>query len=90
MDLNGAMRVLRLDGDPDTKEIISELLEAVPDYIQSTTGMSVRQQKKCALCDTVTGFLLRLWYYPEHADSEKLQKVADSLLKTITTMKEDI
>lgn len=86
MNLESAMRTLRLDEDPETELIISELLAAVPGYIESTTGMSTEEQKKCPLCNTVTGFLLRLWYYPEHADSEKLQRVADSLLKTITTM----
>lgn len=86
MDIEGAMRTLRLDQDPETEQIINELLAAVPGYIENTTGMSIEEQKNCPLCNTVTGFLLRLWYYPEHADSEKLQKVADSLLKTITTM----
>lgn len=86
MDLESAMRTLRLDADPETEQIISELLAAVPGYIESTTGMSTEEQKGCPLCNTVTGFLLRLWYYPEQADSEKLQRVSDSLLKTITTM----
>lgn len=86
MNLESAMRVLRLDEDLDTQEIIKELLAAVPGYIESTTGMKTKEQEECPLCDTVTGFLLRLWYYPEHADSEKLQRVADSLLKTISTM----
>lgn len=86
MDIYGAMRTLRLDEDPDTMQIVNELLEAVPGYIASTTGMSVEQQKICPLCDTVTGFLLRLWYYPERTDSDKLQRVADSLLKVISTM----
>lgn len=86
MDIYGAMRVLRLDDEFDTQEIVKELLVAVPGYIASTTGMSEEQQRTCPLCDTVTGFLLRLWYYPEQADSDKLQRIADSLLKVISTM----
>lgn len=86
MTLEEARRTLRVDQDDETDLIVQSLLDAVPDYIEMTTGMKEEQQAVCRLCDTVAGFLLRLWYYPEGADSERLQRVADNLLKAITTL----
>lgn len=82
-----AMDTLRLDaGDKETSTIVRGLLDAAPGYIKTTTGMSEAQQEEVPLCSTVTGFLLRLWYYPENADSEKLQIVIDNLLKSISAL----
>lgn len=87
MQLKEAMNVLRLDNDDtDTGEIVQGLLAAVPGYIKVATGMSEEQQESVSLCETVTGFLLRLWYYPECADSDKLQTVVDNLLKSISAL----
>lgn len=46
--------------------------------------MGYTQQQVEPLVDTVSGFLLTLWYYGDHSDTDKLQRVIDSLLKAIT------
>lgn len=86
LTLEDGRRVLRQDPEPETDLIITDLLAAVPAYIETTTGLSVEAQKDCALCDTAGTFLLRLWFFPDGADSEKLQRVVDNLLKTISAM----
>lgn len=79
-----AFTVLRLDGTPEDLQVVEGLLAAVPAYIENATGMKAEVQDNYPVVDTCTGFLLRLWYYPEGADTDKLQRVIDSLLKSIT------
>ena len=87
MRIQDAMNVLRLDNDDaETQEIVKSLLNAAPAYIEQATGMPEDNQDDYPICDTVTGFLLRLWYYPENADAERLQRVIDNLLKAITVI----
>lgn len=83
MSLDEAKDVLRIDNDANDVLIIS-LIEAVPGYIEVTTGMSEAQQLTEPLAKTVAGFILLLWYYADHSDDEKLQRTIDSLLKCIT------
>lgn len=83
IDLEQARDVLRIDGT-DNDEIISSLLETLPGYIEVTTGMSEGQQETEPMVDTVSGFLLKLWYHAEQTEAEKLQRTIDSLLKCIT------
>lgn len=87
MNVDDGLNILRTDPDEDTEMIVEGLLKAIPPYIETTTGMSIEEQETCALCDTVSGFLLRLWFFPDGSDSEKLQRVVDNLLKTISAMK---
>lgn len=76
---------LRIDGT-DNDIIILSLLEAIPGYIEVTTGMSKEQQEAEPLVSTASKFILQLWYNAEQADSEKLQRTIDGLLKAITVM----
>ena len=64
--------------------LISALLEAIPEYIEVTTGMAIPQQNTGPLINTVSRFILQLWYNAEQSESEKLQRTIDSLLKAIT------
>lgn len=83
LTLEQACNILRVDvGNND--ELIQSLIGAVPDYIEVTTGMNKEQQEGEPLVDTVSGFLLTLWYYADHADDVKLQRTIDNLLKCIT------
>lgn len=84
MTVNEAFTVLRLDGTDDDYQVVNGLLAAVPAYIENATGLPESYQVNYPVVDTCTGFLLRLWYYPEGADTDKLQRVIDSLLKSIT------
>lgn len=83
MTLTEAKNILRVDGG-DNDALVSSLLCALPDYIEVATGMTANQQLIEPLVDTVSGFLLTLWYYGDHSDTDKLQRVIDSLLKAIT------
>jgi len=81
--INEAREWLRLD-NTDNDDIITALLTAIPNYIEVSTGMSAEQQDTEPLVYTVSKFILQLWYNAEQAESEKLQRTIDSLLKVIT------
>ena len=83
LSLQQARDVLRIDGG-DNDDFINSLVLAISDYIEVTTGMDHTQQLNGPLVDTVSGFLLTLWYYSDHTDDVKLQRTIDSLLKCIT------
>lgn len=74
---------LRIDGT-DNDEIIRGLLDAVPSYIEVATGMKPKQQKCDPLAETVTKFLLTLWYNAEQSETERLQRSIDNLLKALS------
>jgi len=73
---------LRIDGD-DNDAIIKDLLAAVPDYIEVATGLNVEDQEKEPLVETVSKFLLMLWYHSGQLDADRLQRTIDSLLKAL-------
>jgi len=83
MTLNEACNVLHVDqGNND--ELIESLINALPDYIEQTTGMDRFQQQQEPLVKTCCNFLLILWYHADHSDDMKLQRTIDNLLKCIT------
>lgn len=83
MTLTEAKAVLRVDVNYND-ELIYSLIAALPGYIELTTGLKEANQAAEPLVDTVSGFILMLWYYSDHADDVKLQRTIDSLLKAIT------
>jgi len=85
LGLEEAREYLRIDGT-DNDEIIFSLLEAIPGYIEVTTGMTPEQQETEPLARTASKFILQLWYNAEQTDSEKLQRTIDGLLKALTVM----
>lgn len=74
---------LRIDGT-DNDEIIQGLVDAVPGYIEVTTGMTEEKQKDEPLAETVSKFLLLLWYNAEQSEAERLQRCIDNLLKALS------
>jgi len=78
-----AKQALRVDGN-DNDEIIQALADAIPAYIETVTGMSETAQETEPLCCTVFQFIIRLWYYADHADDVKLSRTIENLLKCIT------
>ncbi len=82
MDLSKACNVLHVD-EGNNDELIQSLVEAIPGYIEVSTGFPIEKQDEEPLCETVSGFILTLWYYSDHADDVKLQRTIDSLLKCI-------
>ena len=83
MTLTDACKILRVDpGDND--DLINALLDAIPDYIETTTGLAVGYQSAEPLVKTVSGLLLTQWYYADHADDQALTRTINSLLKALS------
>ena len=79
-----ARDILRLDGR-DNDEIIYSLLEALPPYLYETTGYRPSKRHGYSpVAKTAARFILQLWYYGESADTAKLQRVIDCLLKALS------
>ena len=83
LSLAQACHILHVD-EGNNDELIESLIAAIPDYIEVTTGMSAEQQETEPLVETVSGFILTLWYFSDHSDDIKLQRTIDNLLKCIT------
>jgi hypothetical protein len=83
LTLQQARDYLRIDG-ADNDEIISALLEAIPSYIEVSAGMTPADQYDEPMIDTVSRFIISLWYNAEQSEAEKLQRTIDGLLKAIT------
>ena len=85
LTLEQARDCLRIDGTGNDG-VISPLLEAIPGYIELTTGMTPQQQAIEPLATTVSKFILSLWYNPEQAETAKLERVIDNLLKGLSAL----
>lgn len=85
LDINEAIEHLRIDGT-DNDIIILSLLDAIPGYIEVTTGMTPEKQEAEPLARTASKFILQLWYNAEQSESDKLQRTIDGLLKALTVM----
>ena len=82
LSLREACDILRVDAG-NNDELIESLCNAIPGYIETTTGYPEGEQDNEPLCKTVSGFLLTLWYYSDHTDDVKLQRTIDNLLKCL-------
>lgn len=65
-------------------EVIKGLLDGAAEYIAITTGLIPLDQAASPLAKTATKFLLSLWYDPTQADTDRLQRSIDNLLKAVT------
>jgi len=77
-----ARDILRLDGT-DNDLIIYPLLEAIPPYLTETTGYTAAGDYS-PVARTASRFILQQWYYGENADTDKLLRVIDCLLKALS------
>lgn len=85
MTLEQAKEILRIDQDiTDNDILILSLIDSIPNYIEVQTGLTLEQQQAEPMAETVTGFILKLWYFAEHTDDNKLNRTINSLLKCIT------
>ena len=83
MTLSEACNVLHVnEGDNDA--LIESLIAALPDYIELTTGLLPIHQDEEPLVETLSGFLLTLWYYADHSDDQALTRTIDALTKALT------
>lgn len=83
LSLEQACNILRVDqGNND--ELITALISAIPDYIETTTGLKVIYQDAEPIVETVSGFILTQWYFADHADDQSLTRTINSLLKVLS------
>jgi uncharacterized protein (DUF2164 family) len=83
LSLESACNILHVDqGNND--ELITALIAAIPDYIETTTGLRVEDQGAEPLVETVSGFILTQWYFADHADDQSLTRTINSLLKVLS------
>lgn len=80
--LDEARDILRIDGE-DNDEIIDSLLDALPAYLYATTGYAAADAYS-PVAKTAARFILWQWYYGESADTDKVQRVIDNLLKALS------
>nr|DAO23897.1 MAG TPA: head tail connector [Caudoviricetes sp.] len=86
LTIEEAREWLRLDNS-DNDDVISGLITSAVEYITLTTGLSEEDQANSTLAETAQKFLITLWYDPQTAETDRLQRVIDNLLKSITTLK---
>jgi hypothetical protein len=80
--IDEARDVLRIDGT-DNDAQITALVEAIPAYLEITTGYKAAGEFS-PLAKTAARFILQLWYFGESADTDKLNRVIDNLLKALS------
>ena len=78
-----ALSVLHVD-EGTNDELILALVAALPDYIETTTGLSAEHQETEPLVRTVAGLIITQWYYADHADDQSLTRTINALLKALS------
>ena len=82
MTLQEGLNILRLDAGVNDA-LIQALIYSATEYIRVTTGMSAEKQTAEPMCETATGFLLKLWYFGDKADVDALKRIINSLIQSI-------
>ncbi len=88
MTLAEAYNVLHVDAGTND-DLITALITALPDYIETATGLETTDQSKEPLVKTVEGLILTQWYYADHADDQSLTRTINALLKALTIRARD-
>lgn len=85
ISLQEARDTLRLDGE-DNDPIMLPLLEAIPAYLEVSTGRNWDTEPVHPLAQTVTKFILQLWFDGMDSESDRLKKTIDGLLTALTVI----
>lgn len=85
LTIEEARDALRLDG-PDNDAVIASLLDAIPHYLEVTTGRSWDVDPVHPMAKTAAKCILQLWYYPQDPDTDRLGKTIDSLMVALTVI----
>lgn len=88
LDLTQACNILHVD-EGTNDDLINSLVEAVPSYIETATGLPILVQDEEPLSSIVAGLLLTQWYYADHADDESLTRTINALLKALSVRARD-
>ena len=83
LTIDEAREILRLDGSDNDIQIYA-LIQAIPPYLTETTGYVARRGKYSPVARTAARFILQQWYFGEHGDVDKTQRVIDCLLKVLS------
>lgn len=75
--------VLRLDGT-DNDAIIQAFIDAIPAYLEMTTGKAWDEEPIPELAKLAAKFILQQWYYQETEEAERLKRAIDGLLTVLT------
>lgn len=85
ISIEEARDTLRIDGT-DNDMIITALLQSIPSYLEVSTGRDWDTEPVHPLAQTVTKFVLQLWYFEQGPDTERLRRTIDSLLVALTAL----
>ena len=80
--IDEAREILRIDGT-DNDPQINALIMAIPSYLEITAGYKTGGEYS-PLAKTAARFILQLCYFGESADTDKLKRVIDNLLKALS------
>ena len=83
LTIQEAREAVRVDG-ADNDIMLVPLLDAIPSYMEVTTGKT--WDSTTPLAKTAARFILQLWFDPQSNEAEKLKKVIDNLLVVLTTL----
>ena len=88
LTIDEALLALRTEANAGNIQLVQDLLQAIPPYITTTTGILLPEiaVEVCPLLKTLAKFLLCLWYNPDGTDAVQLQVVVNNLLKTLKAM----
>lgn len=85
LTIEEAREALRIDG-PDNDIIIQPLVDAIPAYLEVSTGRAWDDPTPSPLAKTAAKFILQLWYFPQNEDADRIKKAIDSLLTALTAI----
>ena len=85
LTIEEARDAVRLDG-PDNDIILIPLLNAIPAYLEVTTGKDWDVEPIHPLAQTAAIFILQLWYDPQDKDTDRLKATIDGLLIALTAI----
>lgn len=85
LTIEAARDILRVDGE-DNDIVILPLLNAIPNYLEVTTGRTWLDNPVNPLAETAAGFILQLWYNAKDQDAERLKRTIDNLLIALTAI----
>jgi hypothetical protein len=83
-----ARDALRLDGEANDA-VIQPLIDAIPDFLHIATGYAPRGSYS-PVARTAARFILQLWYYGDTADTGKLERIIECLLKALSAERETV
>jgi hypothetical protein len=85
LTIEEAREALRIDGSSNDI-IIQPLVDAIPSYLEVSTGKAWDDEQIHPLAKTAAKFILQLWYFPQNEGAKQLQRAIDGLLVALTAL----